>query len=333
MPPRIRQQGKVRSKHTLFGVWDSFTEYMYESSYPGSCAVYHTKTQPMSWSEFTGPPWKGQVFPPNGSLAYQWTDFVPDLRPAIPASTKLNWNKLPSSTEANLLMLLAEWDETIAIFTKKFWKQLTYGSFTWGVLPFVREVEAVLRTLSNISKNIAELDYEDTYSEHFTINRKNYTEYFPYTGFIALEGELSLTYHLYGQCDYSHLQLERFLDTLGLHPDLATAWDIVPLSFVINWFFPIGSYLESLRKGGWVKAVYFNGWQSCKFEFSGTALIMPQTPEPVAYAPARIEGYTRYPHSTVLTVEPFVDDSLGIDFEKAFNTWYLLFRDKKRLNF
>lgn len=289
------------------------------------------KTTPVGWKEYTGPPWDGNTFPPNGSLAYEWRNWVPDLRLAIPAPTKLNWGKLPSSTEANLIMLLAEWDETLALFTRKFWRQLSYGSWTWGVLPFVSEVKAVLEALANISKRISELDYEDQYVDTYFITRENSHEWFN-TGFLQIEGSLNCIYRLNGKVDYSHLQIEAMLDRLGLHPDLATAWDLVPMSFVINWFLPIGSYLESLRRGGWVKAVYFNGWQSCKFDFSGTGYVVPGTREPISITPIHFEGYTRSPHSTVLTVEPEIDTG-GIDLERAFNTWYLLFRDKKRLRF
>lgn len=36
----------------------------------------------------------------------------------------------------------------------------------------------------------------------------------------------------------------RTLRRYGLQPSLSLAWDLVPLSFVVDWFLPIGSYLE-----------------------------------------------------------------------------------------
>lgn len=330
MPPRIRTQGDITWSHTVFAPKgaQTYTEYMNESSYPGSCSVFHVKHVPCSWDEYTGPPWDGRTFPPNGSLAYSWRNFVPHLQIAIPVPTSLNWGKLPSSTEASLIMLLAEWDETLALFTKKFWRQISYGSFTWGVLPFVSEVQAVLKALSNISKRIAELDYEDRYQSNYSVTRQNFRNFFPNSGIIELEGTLSCIYRLSGVADYSYLEIESMLDRLGFHPDLATLWDIVPLSFVIDWFLPIGSFLESLRRGGWVKTVYFSGWQTCKFSFEGVGYIVPYTVQPIALTPISLEGFKRAPLSTVLTVEPSIDES-GLDFAKAFNTWYLLFRDKQ----
>lgn len=35
-------------------------------------------------------------------------------------------------------------------------------------------------------------------------------------------------------------------ETLGLNPSLAKAWELVPLSFVVDWFIPVGNMLESL---------------------------------------------------------------------------------------
>jgi hypothetical protein len=53
------------------------------------------------------------------------------------------------------------------------------------------------------------------------------------------------------------------LDTLGVHPDLKTAWDIVPLSFVVDYFIPVGDILESLHPRGWAPSCYqFTGYQS-----------------------------------------------------------------------
>jgi len=48
----------------------------------------------------------------------------------------------------------------------------------------------------------------------------------------------------YLQCElYEDLPVER---SLGLMDPLTVAWEIVPYSFVVDWFVPIGTYLENL---------------------------------------------------------------------------------------
>ena len=45
------------------------------------------------------------------------------------------------------------------------------------------------------------------------------------------------------------LYLDKFylaLGTLGLDPSLANFWDCVPLSFVVDWFLPLGDYLQDM---------------------------------------------------------------------------------------
>lgn len=46
-------------------------------------------------------------------------------------------------------------------------------------------------------------------------------------------------------------QLDRMLHACGLQLSLYNAWDMVPLSFVVDWFLPIGDFLEDLSSN-WV---------------------------------------------------------------------------------
>lgn len=47
-----------------------------------------------------------------------------------------------------------------------------------------------------------------------------------------------------------------WLDKIGFHPDLATLWEAVPFSWLIDWFVPIGSSLES-AVGDWFNPTVF----------------------------------------------------------------------------
>lgn len=60
-------------------------------------------------------------------------------------------------------------------------------------------------------------------------------------------------------------QLYVRLDSLGINPTLKNLWDIVPLSFVLDWIIPIGDYLEKCDDERFLDAfdITFFG-ESCK---------------------------------------------------------------------
>lgn len=174
--------------------------------------------------------------------------------------TQLSWRKLPTSSEQNLIMLLAEIDESILSLAKLLWGKLTVGDVSYGIIPIVSDVKAILSAI----KRVAEFDgyYEDTQPISLTLRDA-------WGG--ALIGEhifkATGTYRLNGNIVLPDIPVNLVLDWIGFHPDLATAWDLVPLSFLVNYLIPVGSFLESFRQG-WVKAVYFSGFQSIKLEIA-----------------------------------------------------------------
>lgn len=52
--------------------------------------------------------------------------------------------------------------------------------------------------------------------------------------------------------------LSNFLDGAGIYPDLATLWNALPFTFLIDYVFPFGKYLEK-SYGQWSWADVFNG--------------------------------------------------------------------------
>lgn len=286
---RSRASHPVVFKHgkgnDVYAVSNWNLETMWESSYPGPCSVNHVKVRtPLSWSRPDGIYWE------NGTVPV----------PSFPNPDKLNWGKLPTSTEFGLIQMFAELDDSLALFTKRFWKQLSYGSFTWGVLPFVSEMKGLLEGIANLGKNTADFEYGDIHEQSVAYDR-----WVPAPG-NAMTGTLDLKFSNQGRADISFQDgASQWLDRLGFHPDLNTAWDLVPLSFVLDWFLPVGSFLDSLRSDGWVKVAVFNGWQSCKWTWKGTFYDTNVTPNPSC--PFEVSGYTRYPSSTILTVPTKVD--------------------------
>jgi hypothetical protein len=53
-----------------------------------------------------------------------------------------------------------------------------------------------------------------------------------------------------------------YYDFLGFHPSPKLIWDLVPLSFAVDWVLPIGDMIDRISpQQGWVKAVSFTGWK------------------------------------------------------------------------
>jgi hypothetical protein len=51
---------------------------------------------------------------------------------------------------------------------------------------------------------------------------------------------------------------------MGFKPDLATLWELTPLSFVLDYFLPIGDYLDNVVRSGWTSSIQFTGYISEK---------------------------------------------------------------------
>lgn len=60
-----------------------------------------------------------------------------------------------------------------------------------------------------------------------------------------------------------------WLDQIGFHPDLATVYEAIPFSWMIDWFVPIGNYLESMSSSWLNPQINFTGSISTKYTFSG----------------------------------------------------------------
>jgi hypothetical protein len=190
---------------------------------------------------------------------YQYTGDDP-----VPSGIPLNWNKFPSSSEFSLLLFVSEFRDTLELFRLKFWKELSYGSVQWGLLPFIGELQAVMRSLANLHvwglKN-DHFPYEDTLKVRLLKEVPNGQsgKYF--------SGELS--YHLQGHLDFSSLpSVYAVYDLLGFHVDPETLWDAVPLSFLFNKFLPFAELIDDLHDKGWVETALFNGWWSRKLDFA-----------------------------------------------------------------
>lgn len=194
-----------------------------------------------------------------------------------------------------LLNLLGEFDETLKIFSKSFWKSLSYGSINWGLLPFVNDVRSVYdsfdalltgkfsKDLSSVGSSISRRAKYDLVLENSVVGY-----YSTFSGVANFHGTFSLDNPLTD----GQTALRILLDEMGFHPDLRTIWDLIPLSFVADYFIPIGDALEVSSPRGWFNPkVSFNGNCSIKGEITHT---YPQH-SAGGYPTASYDVYKRYP--------------------------------------
>lgn len=309
---RTRNRRPLWSHFYLSGVKQAgYSELWYqdtivESAVPGPCNVVHTVINPFTWGGISG----GATY----LIENQRTLTVPIPPPP------LNWGKLPTSSEFGILQFFAELDDTVAMFSKKFLRELSYGSFTWGVMPFVQEIESLLKTIRNISAPLVDVKYEDTYTSAF---QKEATY-----GTLTHVNDVKYTYHLTGKIDllrYSN-QAQIFLDRLGFHPDITTAWDLVPLSFAVDWLLPVGDWLSTLHSRGWINRVHFDGWvsvkQEQKMQITKHSWFNPGT---LTATPGLFRSFSRTATSIPVEVrqKDMPTDPLDLNFRKLFNLMYL----------
>jgi hypothetical protein len=232
------------------------------------------------------------------------------------------------NNEFELIPFLMDLDSTIAMFSKKFLRELSYGAVTWGVLPFISDLTALVNSLRDLFGR-----YEK-YSHCQEIKRSSPWFYNkPFAGNKTI-GTYDI-YALSGKC-YTHGSLtfnpvnagkilgkaQLLLDELGVHPDLKTAWDIVPLSFVVDYFIPIGDMLESLHPRGWGSTSYiFEGFQSSKATYE-IAYDSSTFTNGMAYVPAIWSYYSRE-YRTGYQPKPLEPEFKAPSLKEIFNTIYL----------
>jgi len=313
--------------------YDVVSESMVEQVYPGSTPVSHSKIIPGSveWKFPTGSPFAGQTGGMSGCISPNNLGFVSYLDSSYfekfnTFSNSLNFRSLDSSSKASLIQTLAELDESLLIFTRRFWEQLNYGAFTWGVVPFVSDVKNWASTVSiafnRLRSNEDSLRYKQKTNFPHVVNlsANNFT----------LKTEVDTELHRSGSYFLTGLnaQLE-WLDRLGFHPDIATAYDLVPFSFVLDYFLPIGKFLTDTFQRGWVNEIDFTGWGSVKRTFKFSIGNGPYWAS--AGGSFGLVTFDRHAESSVLHTEPVRFDIPGFELptlQQIFNTQYLAYITK-----
>lgn len=178
-----------------------------------------------------------------------------------PLTRALNWEKLKTSSGFDLLVFLGEFDETIAMFGEQLLKQHhTYGGYQWGWLPLLNDVKAIADLLNKLKDWSPEgSPYHDTnkFTKIVTVGTPQTYPFFQH------RWEVTQTYK--GMIKYPFDILALF-DVLGFHPSPSVIWDLIPLSFAVDWVLPVGDTLDALKgPKGWVQAANFTGWSMLKY--------------------------------------------------------------------
>lgn len=221
-----------------------------------------------------------------------------------------------------LFTALADLDGTIAMFSRKFIKSMNYGALNWGVLPFISDLKSLANSITDAIDGIKKA-YENLVGKRITRRcafsgqlevpvmeyKATYSGTFTFSGYLV--GDLGIP-------DAPHELFQVFLDELGVHPDLKTVWDVIPLSFVVDYFIPVGDFLESLKPRGWFRPTFrVEGGSSVKAE-------LRQMPFGGTGGSASWSVYVRQPGVVEVPSRPPNDVGLETPSPREiFNTYYL----------
>lgn len=195
-----------------------------------------------------------------GQSNYNWIDPLATTFVWTPYVNSLNWRKLSTSNQAGLLQTLAELDDTVAMFGKKLLTSLSYGGYKWGWAPLLSDVASVNDVVTKTAKYPPGLPqpYDDTN----TFTKIWFTGKSDQPGTRKITWDVTVRHKGRVSFDYNLLS---YYDFLGFHPSPKLIWDLVPLSFAVDWVLPISDMLDNIQgPQGWVQAVSFEGWRHIK---------------------------------------------------------------------
>lgn len=241
-----------------------------------------------------------------------WTPFVHSFK----------HKKLPTSNDADLMTAFAELDDSIAMLARP--SKPSYGSVKWGWMPLISDINA-----ANDAACAVKASYLDG---NRRTSRYNATHNITKNSVDVTRNE-HVYYHKWdvkvkhiGQVTYQN-DILAFYDYMGFHPTPKLFWDLVPLSFAIDYVLPIGDMLKALTPSkGWVKSVNFTGWQVITATVTEICKTYPSWAKGPKECCTRTYVTRNYLQGTALdqitipkSIEPLKEPSL----EKIFDISYL----------
>lgn len=272
-----------------------------------------------------------------------WYRNIPGLSNQIDSAFASMLKHKSANNEFELLPFLFDIDSTIAGWADRFGgfltmdrhrlrKGLSYGAFEWDILPFISDCRSLVQSIKDILARGA------GYPQCAPISRRRVISYFMphnsapsgYYGSMYISDVVG-TARFSGAVFYTPPRLDKtlgkiifLLDELGVHPDLKTAWDVLPFSFVADYFLPIGDLIESLHPRGWGSTnIRFEGFSSLHLEAKYRFSYRDWSGQKAEHAPY---GVFRHYQRTWSTDTPTPQKPVvwsAPSFRQVFNTAYL----------
>lgn len=134
-----------------------------------------------------------------------------------------------------------------------------YLVFRMGVVPLLNDLEEALKFLKS--------RYEPRYTARGTTTSQGQTteETFVTSGVYGSYGihiETTRTFEARYGLLYETDPFSRALANLGLTRPLSSAWQLMPWSFVADWLFQVGKYLDAIQPAGFTKTL--SAWGSTR---------------------------------------------------------------------
>lgn len=262
---RTRVQNPVNFSFQCYRLVDGIeTKYNSDSRVIFTDTLTDSPVRPCNLSRFKCEPVSGTEAWPGFVTEYQnithpyvntnatWSYITPYL-------TRLKHSKLPTSNDADLLIAVGEAEETAHMLSTKLKKSASYGGIKWGWMPLISEIVKVNDAANAVKNSVLDgtrrrAPYNTT--DKFTVVTPPIKAAW---GHYTHTWDVKVKYR--GMIEYENDVLA-FYDYMGYHPSPKVFWELVPLSFAIDWILPIGDMLSAMTPSkGWVKAANFAGWR------------------------------------------------------------------------
>lgn len=264
---------RYRSRKTTLNGSDYVTSYMYDTERPKPIG------KPLGWNYLQSADASGNMCVYDNKIkrlvchsAAPHIDFVYTGAPLsikqIVSYADISFDFMKNN-DFEIIPFIWELDETLATFSLDFIKNFSYGAYNWGVNPLIMDLKGLYSTVMdlfggiNLPRAIDEFNrgvkvFDINLPYPFSINRKSvsFIRGSVNSGNLKLKTYGGISTHLPDLND-TQMALAIFLDEIGFHPDLSTIWSLVPLSFVLDYFFPAAEYIDMLHPRGWFTPKYY----------------------------------------------------------------------------
>ncbi len=150
------------------------------------------------------------------------------------------------------------------------WLELSYG---W--LPLLSDVHESMGVIAKAA--------DGHYSRKYTakLQRTGSPPWHPNTNYVQCTGAAVVRRKLVYEVE-PVTSFKSLMAVYGLNDPASLAWELLPWSFVVDWFVPVGSYLDALAlypnlSGKWVQST--KSYVKAKLEFTGFGGYTPISPQ------------------------------------------------------